>query len=129
MIKKTITYTDFNGTERTESFYFNLTKAELTLMDFSQAGGLVTKIEGILEAKDDAEILRIFKDLISSSYGVKSEDGKRFVKNESLLEDFKSTEAYSQIFMELMQDEGAAVAFINGVLPNVNPKDHLPTGA
>lgn len=129
MIKKTVTYTDFNGTERTESFYFNLTQAELTQMDFSQAGGLTAKIEGILEAQDNAEILRIFKDIIERSYGIKSDDGKRFIKTEAIIEDFKATEAYSQIFMELMQDEGAAVAFINGVIPTVKPKDHLPAGA
>ena len=70
MIKKTMTYTDFNGTERTEDFYFNLTKAEVMEMEMSTKGGLAEMIQRIIAAQDQPAIIKIFKDLIIRSYGV-----------------------------------------------------------
>lgn len=117
MLKKTITYTDYNGEERTEDFYFNISKAELTEMELSIDGGLSEMITRITQAKDVPAIIRVFKDLILRSYGVKSPDGKRFIKNAQLTEDFSQTEAYSELFMELSTDSKAASAFVNGIMP------------
>lgn len=118
MYKKTMTYTDYNGEERTEDFYFNLTKAEITEMELSTEGGLRDKIERITKAKDVPEIIRLFKELILKAFGVKSPDGKRFIKSEQLSEEFSQTEAYSDLFIELATDSGAASEFVNGIMPN-----------
>ena len=117
MIKKTITYSDFNGNERTEDFYFNLTKAEITKMELSTKGGLAEMIQRIVAAQDTPAIIEVFEDLIKRSYGVKTPDGRGFVKRIDDLEAFMSTEAYSQLFMELATDADAASKFVNGVVP------------
>lgn len=118
MLKKTITYTDYNGVERTEDFYFNLTKAEITEMEMSISGGFAEMINRIIAAQSAPEIIEVFKDLILRSYGEKSPDGKRFVKSEELSKGFSYTEAYSQLFMELAIDAEAASNFVNGIIPN-----------
>ena len=117
MIKKTITYTDYNGVERTEDFYFNLTKAELMEMELSKIGGFTEMIKKIIDANDTPEIIKVFKSLLLKSYGKKSEDGKRFIKSEELSAEFEQTEAYSQLFMELATDDKLASEFVNGVVP------------
>ena len=117
MLKKTITYTDYNGLERTEDFHFNLTQAELMEMQLSTDGGLDVMIKKVIDAKDIPSIISIFKDLILKAYGEKSDDGRRFVKSTAISEAFSQTEAYSQLFMELSLDADAAAAFINGIVP------------
>ena len=117
MLKKTMAYTDFNGETRKEDFFFNLTRAEVTELELSTDGGLSDKIKRITEAKDVPEIMRVFKDLILKSYGVKSPDGKRFIKSPELSEEFSQTEAYSDLFMELAQNSDSAAAFVNGIMP------------
>ena len=88
MIKKTITYTDYNGVERKEDFYFNLSKAEIMEMEMSTQGGLAEMIQRIVAAQDQPAIIKIFKDLIVKAYGVKSPDGKRFIKNADVVDEF-----------------------------------------
>lgn len=117
MLKKTITYTDYNGMTRTEEFHFNLTKAEIVEMEMGTSGGLAEMIQRIVAAQDTPSIIKVFKDLILKAYGQKSPDGKRFIKNEELREEFSQTEAYSQLFMELATDSEAAAAFVNGIVP------------
>lgn len=117
MLKKTITYTDYNDNERTEDFYFNISKAELTEMELSTVGGLTELIEKIVNTQDGPKLVKIFKDLVLNAYGEKSADGKRFVKTEEIRNAFAQTEAYSELFMELATDANAASAFINGIMP------------
>ncbi|RHT38310.1 hypothetical protein DW790_05495 [Firmicutes bacterium AM31-12AC] len=117
MLKKTITYTDYNDNERTEDFYFNFSKAELTEMELSTVGGLTELIEKIVNTQDGPKLVKIFKDLVLNAYGEKSADGKRFVKTEEIRNAFAQTEAYSELFMELATDANAASAFINGIMP------------
>jgi hypothetical protein len=117
MIKETITYTDYNGVERKEDFYFNLTKAEIMEMEMSTQGGLAEMIQRIVAAQDQPAIIKIFKDLIVKAYGIKSPDGKRFIKNEDVVNEFVQTEAFSQMFMKLATDADAAAKFVNGIVP------------
>lgn len=121
MLKKTVTYTDFNGVERTEDYYFHLSKAELMEMELGTTGGYSDSIKAIINAKDTPQIMKIFKELLLKSYGEKSADGKRFIKLDNdgnpLSIAFSQTEAYSQIFMELATDADAGSAFVNGILP------------
>lgn len=117
MLKKTIKYTDYEGVEREEDFYFNLNKAEVMEMQLSTDGTLTKFIEKIIAEKRVPELVKIFKELILKSYGEKSLDGKRFIKNDKILEEFTQTEAYSNLFMELSTDADAAAAFINGIIP------------
>ena len=117
MIKETITYTDYNGNERTEDFYFNLTKAEVMELEMSTKGGMAEMIQRIVAAQDQPAIIKIFKDLIIKAYGVKSPDGKRFIKNDEVVDEFVQTEAFSELFMKLATDADAAAKFVNGIVP------------
>ena len=117
MLKITKTYVDYNGTERTEDFYFNLTKAEVTEMELSKQGGISGYIESIVAAQDMPELIKTFKEIVLKAYGQKSLDGRRFIKKPELTEDFSQTEAYSMIFMELAMDDKKAAEFINGIMP------------
>ena len=117
MLKKTVTYTDYNDVERTEDFYFNFTKAEVTEMELSVDGGFSNLLNKVSTAKDQPEIIRIFKTIVLDAYGEKSDDGKRFMKSPEIKKAFSETEAYSEIFMELATDEKAAAAFVNAILP------------
>ena len=117
MLKKTVTYVDYNGVERTEDFYFNLSKAEVAEMELSVEGGFSRMLEEIVKSNDNVRIVELFKQMVLKAYGEKSADGKRFVKSKELSEAFSQTEAYSEIFMELALDEKAAAAFVNGIMP------------
>lgn len=117
MLKKTISYVDYNGTKRNEDFYFNLTKAEISEMELEIPGGMSEMLKRITAAQDTPTLVKIFKDLILRSYGVKSDDGRRFIKSPQLKEEFSQTEAYSELFMELATNAEAASAFINGIIP------------
>lgn len=117
MLKETIKYTDYNGVERTEDFYFNLTKAEIMEMEMGTAGGMAEMITKIVNAQDAPAIIKIFKELILKAYGIKSADGKRFMKSEEISEEFAQSEAYSIFFMKLATDADAAAAFVNGIIP------------
>lgn len=122
MLKKTITCIDYNGNERKEDHYFNLSEAEIMEMELSTTGGLAETIEKIIAAQDTPNIVKIFKDLILKAYGQKSPDGKRFMKvvnGQRLADEFVETEAYSVLFMELATDAEAASAFVNGIIPDV----------
>ena len=117
MLRKVITYTDYNGVERTEDFYFNLSRAEVAEMEMSTTGGLAEMINRVVAAQDMPAIVKIFKDLVLKAYGEKSADGKRFVKSDELSTAFAQTEAYSILFMELATDADKASEFVNGVVP------------
>jgi hypothetical protein len=117
MLKKTMTYTDFDGNQRTEDFYFNLTKAELTEMEFSTNAGFVKTIEKIIATQDQKQLIEIFKDIVLKAYGEKSLDGRRFVKTQEVKDNFAQTQAYSDLFMELATDANAASEFFNSIVP------------
>lgn len=117
MLKKTITYTDYNGVQRTEDFYFNLSKAEIMEMELGTTGGLAEMIQKVVAANDGPTIIKIFKDLVLKAYGEKTADGKRFVKSEEISNAFSQTEAYSILFMELATDADSAAKFVNGIIP------------
>ena len=124
MLKKTITYFDYNDVERTEDFYFNLSKAEIMEMDMGTTGGLAEMINKIVQTQDAPAIIKVFKDLILKAYGERSADGKRFEKKNGVLaEAFAETEAYSQLFMELATDADAAARFVNGIIPKDMQQD------
>ena len=122
MLKKTIKYTDYNGLEREEDFYFNLTKAEIMEMEMSIVGGFTEMIKKIIDAKDAPAIIKIFKELVLKAYGEKSADGKRFIKSEEIATSFSQTEAYSQLFMELATNADEAAKFVNGIIPAASEK-------
>ena len=121
MLKKTITYVDYNGTERKEDFYLNLSKAEIMEMEMGTTGGMVEMINRIVAAQDAPAIIDVFKKMILRAYGEKSADGKRFIKSKEISEAFSQTEAYSQLFMELATDADAASKFVNGIVPAAEP--------
>lgn len=123
MIKKTIVYTDYNGNQRKEDFYFNLTKAECARMEMGIEGGMSEMINRIVAAQDVPSLISIFEDMIQKSYGVKTPDGRGFIKRKEDLESFMSTEAYSELYMELVTNAEAAAEFLNGIIPsNIDKK-------
>lgn len=117
MLKKTITYEDYDGNKRTEDFYFNLSKAEIMEMELSVSGGMTQMLNRIVAEQDGERIIKTFKEIILKAYGEKSPDGKRFIKSEELSTAFSQTEAFSQLFMELATDADAAAKFVNGIIP------------
>ena len=126
MIKKTVTYTDYDGVERTETFYFHLSEAELLEMEFSASGGFTKMIEKLIETKDAPRIMGIFKDILLKSYGEKSADGRRFIKSEELSTEFSQTPAYTKLFVELATDADAATEFVNGLVEGNNARPAEP---
>ena len=125
MLKKTITYTDYNGVERTEDFYFNLTRSELMEMHLTTEGGMDEKINGIIKAKSQPELEKLFKEILLKSYGRKSEDGRFFMKNDQIRAEFEASPVYDQLYMDLFLNEDTAANFVNAVFPkmqaNANP--------
>ena len=120
MLKKTVTYEDFDGNVRTEDLYFFISKSELAEMEITTPGGFTKKLESITKAQDGAEIMKIFKYIILKAYGEKSDDGRSFIKKKNgvnLSEAFEQTEAYDTLFTELLMDPDKAAAFINGIMP------------
>lgn len=118
MIKKTVTYTDWNGLERTETFHFHYSQAELMEMEMSAEGGFQARVQRIVDAKDQVSLMKIIKEFVLDAYGVKSPDGKRFMKNPEIKQSFLENPAYSIIFMEMVMDDVVAAEFINGVVPD-----------
>ena len=117
MLKRIIEYTDYNGQNRKEEFHFNLSKAEIMEMELGVSGGFTEMVNRIINANDTPALMKIFKDLVLKAYGIKSDDGKRFIKNDALRDEFAQTEAYSVLFMELALDAEKASEFIKGVVP------------
>lgn len=121
MLKKTITYEDFNGVNHTEDFYFNLTTAELTELQLSKTGGFDAYLKHIVDAQDIPTLSQAFKEIILMSYGEKSEDGKRFIKKapdgHKLADDFVDSAAYATLYTELFTDDAAAADFVNSIIP------------
>lgn len=117
MLTKKIKFKDYNGVEREEVHFFNLSQAEIMEMELGTAGGFAEMIENIIAAKDTPSLVKIFKDLILKAYGIKSPDGRRFEKSENLSTEFSQTEAYSSLFMELIGDADVAADFVNGIVP------------
>ena len=117
MLKKIIKYTDFNGVEREEPFYFNLTKAELIKWEGSTVGGMRAMYDKIIQTQDQEALISLFETIIQRAYGEKSADGRRFMKSPEILANFTSTEAYSELFMELASNDKSAADFMNGIMP------------
>lgn len=118
MIKKTITFTDYNGVERTEDHYFNLNKTELLRMDYGMSGGMQSYLRRIIQANDYDSLMKIFEEFVRKAYGRKSDDGRRFMKSDEITNSFIETEAYDQLFWELFTDTDKAIEFFNGIVPN-----------
>lgn len=117
MLKKRIKYTDYDGNVLEEDFYFNLTESELIKLRMSVAGGIENRMRRVMDAKNGVEIMNIFSDIIRRAYGVKSEDGRRFMKSDELYKAFEETQAYDILFMELVTDSEKGLDFIRGILP------------
>lgn len=123
MLKKTITYTDYDGMERTEDFWFNLSKTELTKLDAELPGGVLGVLRKIIDKKDRKALVDFIETLILRSYGEKTLDGKRFVKTPEMAEEFMQTPAYDELFMSILSDTDSQTSFINGVIPQSMVKE------
>lgn len=119
MLKRDITYEDFNGNKVTETFYFNLTTNEVFDLNFDHEGGLETFIRKVIETEDVKSMIGEFRKIILGAYGVRSEDGKRFIKSDTLREEFGQTAAYDSLFTELATNENALLIFLQGIMPVV----------
>lgn len=117
MLKKTITYTDFDGEQASGEFYFNLNKAEIAELELSYEGGFSSHLTALVDKSDGKGLVETFKLIIKMAYGVRSEDGKRFIKNDEVFAEFQQTEAYSELFMELIGSDTAAARFVEGIMP------------
>lgn len=120
MLKKTITYEDWNGETRTEDFYFNLTRTELVEMEVGLIPGksLTETLQTLITDNDMGTIVKTIKDIVLRAYGEKSSDGKRFVKNQDVRDSFEQNPAYDILYMELATDSEKAADFLNGIMPS-----------
>ncbi len=123
MLKETITYLDLEGNERTEDFYFNLNKPELMELQSSAEGGFSSKIEAAVKSKDVVKMAAVLKEVVLKAYGVKSSDGKRFIKSKELRDEFEQSVAYEVLFDKLYTEEGYAEKFVNGVIPVIEQQN------
>lgn len=123
MYKHTVTYEDFNGTTRTEDLYFNINRSELVMLDNSVPGGMGNRLQRMVKAADNVEIMETVEWLLRNTYGIKSEDGRRFIKSDELFDEFKQTEAFDAFFMELVSDEDMMSNFIRGILPKMEDSE------
>lgn len=117
MLKRDITYEDFNGDTITESFYFNLTRTEVIELEVGYEGGLEAALKRIVAAENREQLVKEFKKIVLLSYGVKSEDGKRFIKSDELRAEFSQTAAFDVLFMDLATNDDSASTFVKGILP------------
>lgn len=117
MLKKTIKFQSFDGEPLEEEFYFNLSKAEIAEMELVQKDGLAKYLEKIIKEEDREKLIVLFKDLITKSVGRKSADGRQFTKNPEITAEFVSTDAYSELFVELATNAESASEFVNGIVP------------
>ena len=117
MLKQEITYEDFNGDTRTETFYFNYTRPELLEWELSEKGGMRKMMQEIVKAEAQKEIVDVFKTFLLNAYGEKSDDGRKHKKTQELKDDFASSAAYAAFYMQLAEDADLAARFINGVVP------------
>lgn len=117
MLKKTISFTDYNGNQRSKDYWFNMNRAELAEMELREKQGMEAMLTQMVEEDDRDKMVTFFKNLIQMSIGEKSEDGMYFFKSEECTRKFVSSEAYTELWMELISDAGAAVAFVNGIIP------------
>lgn len=119
MFKDTITYTDFNGNTQSKDLYFHMSSPELLSMEFQEDGTELSKqMESILASENKGAMIEIMQDFIKKSYGIKSEDGQRFIKSPEVLDEFLQSEAYNAFFMKLFSEENYMVKFITGIIPN-----------
>ncbi len=123
MLKKTVTYEDWNGETRTEDFYFNLTKTECLELEFSLGPGksLTDSFQTLVETKDMGTVISILKEIVLKAYGVKSDDGRRFMKNNEVRTAFMENPAFDQIYMSLATDSEYAADFIAAIVPSDSP--------
>ena len=126
MIKKTIKYVDYKGIEREEDFYFNLSKPEVMEMELTTKGGMSEYLDKIIKAQNREELIKWFKVIILKAYGEKSDDGRRFIKSKELSEAFSQTEAFVELYMELVTNDKKAAEFVNGIVPTF---DDIPDAA
>lgn len=117
MYKKTITYVGYDGVERTEDFYFHITKSEIFKLELSIDGGYAEMLQRMIDKKDAKTIMKYFDEFIKAAYGEKSDDGRRFVKSKEISEAFSHTPAYDKLFMECVTDTEAGIKFITEIFP------------
>lgn len=127
MIKWPITYTDYSGTEYTEDFYFNLNKAEVMELNLNANGAYSEYLQQIVNDHDGPKLAEVFRTLILKSYGKKSPDGKRFIKSDAISEEFQQTEAYVNLYMELLTDADKIKKFIEGIMPKPDNNQDKPS--
>lgn len=126
MLKKTVTYEDYNGNTRTEDLYFNISKSEATKLEVSDPEGFSSYMQKVVAEGDNMKIFDIFVNFIKLAYGEKSEDGRRFIKSEELSNEFVQTAAYDALFDELTSNQKAIEAFVTGIMPKVDTDVPVP---
>lgn len=117
MLTKTVTYIDLNGKEVTDTLYFNMTKSEIAAMQVRMDGMFIDHLKDLVEGKHIEKLFHVFRDIVLDSYGEKSEDGRRFIKNQKLRDDFESSLAFDAIFTEILMDPDKQSAFVREILP------------
>lgn len=129
MLKKTITYTDYNGKEQTEDCYFHLNRVELMDIALDLPDDIVdSSADGevrahLIDKLGNKGMFEFIKTVVTKSYGVKSTDGRRFIKSAELSDEFTQTPMFDKIMTEFATDDKAAANFIKAVIPGDAAKE------
>lgn len=123
MYKVTLTYEDLNGDQRTEDFYFHLSRSAAIRWENSIDGGLSARMQKIVDSNSKPELMKLFEEVIMKTYGIKTDDGKRFAQSEEISTAFMQSPAYDTLFLKLFTEEGYASTFINAIIPQIDEKE------
>lgn len=136
MLKKQVTYKDYDGNDKTTTLYFHLNKFEWLELETYTKGGLIENLKHAIETGNAKKTIDILKKIILRSYGEKDPETGSFEKSDDIAIRFSKTDAFSELFYELAYNEEAAQSFFMGLIPvelraeaekkmaEMNPKDH-----
>ena len=132
MLKKTITFTNFDGKEEIVDAYFNLSKTECVDMnlEYEADGGLIGHLKKLLSEKIDGELpqkptIDFVKLIIDKAYGIRpKDDPSLFIKEDEngrpLYRRFKQSAAYDAYVYGLLSGEESLDEFVENVLPKIS---------
>lgn len=122
MYKVDLEHENFDGETVTSTLYFNITKTRLAKnLELRDELDEIQKMIGgetrELTPGEIQKIVNLVEKIMKISYGVRSEDGKRFDQRADRWEEFQQTAAYDAFLYSLFETPSKATEFMVGVMP------------
>ena len=125
MFKHNVEYTDFNGVDRKEDLYFHLSKPEVIRLEAELGKELKDHVKELTENRELKKLLDFLENILLNSYGRKTSDGKSFYKSKELREEFEHSNAYAEVFEQLLTNADLARKFGESVADNGSSKKNV----